>query len=414
MGDKHSSGKKLKFLFVSSDKFPPFRVDVAALFGQEMVRRGHSIDWLLQSKDPCNSPYRTRWSGCRVWVGVTDNGTSRFSRLRKHIYSIMHDFKMFSLGRHNKYDFVQVKDKFISGLMAILLSKLNGIKFVYWLSYPFPEANLYSSRDGTARYPLFYFIRGLIFKVLLYRVIMPRADHIFVQSEQMKKDVASMGVPDEKLTPVPMGVSLEMFPYEQKKVFPELSKDYKGVLYLGTLMKVRRMDFLIRVFEKVLNEVPNAKLYMVGGSEDPADEKFLMDEAAKLGIGHAIVFTGFLPRQEALHHVKKADVCVSPFYPTPILNSTSPTKLIEYMAMGKAVVANDHPEQRLIIEESGAGICVPYQEKAFADAIVELLRNPDRAKEMGKRGRGYVFKHRSYAKIAALVEERYFLICNSK
>ena len=81
------------------------------------------------------------------------------------------------------------------------------------------------------------------------------------------------------------------------------------------------------------------------------------------------------------------------------------------MAIGKAVVANDHPEQRLIIEESGAGICVPYQEKAFADAIVELLHHPARAEEMGKRGRSYVFKHRSYGKIADIVENQYLRIC---
>ncbi len=42
-----------------------------------------------------------------------------------------------------------------------------------------------------------------------------------------------------------------------------------------------------------------------------------------------------------------------------ILRAASPTKLVEYMAMGKAVVANDHPEQKRVIEESGAGYCVP-------------------------------------------------------
>ena len=47
------------------------------------------------------------------------------------------------------------------------------------------------------------------------------------------------------------------------------------------------------------------------------------------------------------------------------------------MALGKAVVANDHPEQRRVIEESGAGICVPYAEQPFAAAIVRLLEDPD-------------------------------------
>ncbi len=89
-----------------------------------------------------------------------------------------------------------------------------------------------------------------------------------------------------------------------------------------------------------------------------------------------MVFVGQLPQAQALRYVREADVCVSPFYPTAILQSTSPTKLVEYMAMGKAVVANDHPEQKRVIEESGAGYCVPYEEQPFADAIVKLLKDP--------------------------------------
>jgi len=408
----HASDRKLKFLFLSADKFPPFRVDVAVLFGKEMPSRGHIIDWILQSELRCPKAYKTSWPGGNVWVGATDLGTSRLKRFRKHILDIRNDTIMFSLLRKGRYDFIQVKDKFISGLMAMIAAKMYRTKVIYWLSYPFPEADLYSVREGFARYPFFYFIRGLFFKLLLYRVIMARADHIFVQSEQMKKDVAFMGISEAKLTPVPMGISLEMIPYKQAEPNSKINGNKKRVVYLGNLIKSRKIDFIIRVFQKVLGEVPNTKLYLIGSSEDPTDEKMLKDEAAKLGIEHAVVFTGFLPMKEAWRYVSKADVCVSPFYPTPILNSTSPTKLIEYMAMGKPVVANDHPEQSLIISESGGGICVPYNEKAFATAIVELLNDPARAREMGIKGRHYVEKHRSYSAIAGTVEKDYFRICN--
>jgi len=105
--------------------------------------------------------------------------------------------------------------------------------------------------------------------------------------------------------------------------------------------------------------------------------------------------------------VQEADVCASPFYPAPILRSTSPTKLVEYMAMAKAVVANDHPEQKRVLEASGAGFCVPYEEPAFADAIVKLLQDPAMARMMGERGRRWVLEHRTYRAIADEVEIRY-------
>ena len=90
----------------------------------------------------------------------------------------------------------------------------------------------------------------------------------------------------------------------------------------------------------------------------------------------------------------------------PVLRSASPTKLIEYMAMGKAVVANDHPEQKRVIEASGAGYCVAYEEQPFADAVVKLLRDPAMARLMGERGRRYAIEHRAYRVIADTVEQR--------
>jgi glycosyltransferase involved in cell wall biosynthesis len=175
-------------------------------------------------------------------------------------------------------------------------------------------------------------------------------------------------------------------------------------MYLGTLGAERRIDFLLRVLVQVRTHIPQIKLYLVGKGERPEDEDFLLQEARRLDVLGSVVFVGQLPQQEALRYVQDADVCVSPFYPSPILNSTSPTKLVEYMAMGKAVVANTHPEQQLLIDQSGGGYCVPYEENAFAAAIVTLLRAPDLARAMGERGKRYVIEQRAYGVIATRVE----------
>ena len=100
--------KHLKFLFISSDKFPPFRVDVAILFGKEIVARGHKIDWILQSEQPCRSTYKTKWRNGTVWVGKTETGAKRINRVKKHLYRILHSLRVFQLTRRNNYDFVFV------------------------------------------------------------------------------------------------------------------------------------------------------------------------------------------------------------------------------------------------------------------------------------------------------------------
>lgn len=408
-----ANNNKLSILFISSDRYPPFRVDSTILIAKEMTSRGHNIDWVLQSEDSCDTSYETTWSGCHAWVGKTDNGISIINRLRKHYYSITHQMKLFGLVRKNKYSFIQVKNKFVVALAAIIASKLYKTKFIYWLSFPFPEASLYRAKEGTARYPFLYIIRGYVFKFLLYKIIMPAAYHVFVQSEQMKKDVMKMGISSEKLTPVPMGVSLSEFDSTNEKENQDAeiknNENLKSVVYLGTLEQSRGIDFLVRVLDIVLKKQPDTILYLVGGDREE-DMAVLKQEASRLGIADSLIITGFLPREEAMKYVNDADVCVSPFRPSKILNSASPTKLVEYMAMGKAVVANDHPEQKYVIEQSKAGICVPYKEDAFASAILALLDNVPESQAMGKRGRKYVEEHRDYKIIADKLENKYFEI----
>ncbi|HEX6998139.1 MAG TPA: glycosyltransferase family 4 protein [Gammaproteobacteria bacterium] len=401
------SRRLLRLLVISSDTYPPRRVDVSVLFGEELAGRGHRIDWLLQSEAPCARAYATPWGGGMAFVGAIDLGASLPRRVRKHALGIVNDLKVFGLLRRGRYDAVIVKDKFVSGIAALLAARLSRTRFVYWLSYPFPEYYLERADAGDARYPLLYRVRGTAFKVMLYRWLLPAADHVLAQSEQMRHDIAAQGVPPAKITAVPMGIKaaeLLALPADVRRIL--IPESERCLVYLGTLGKVRRLDFLVRVLALVRRRVPDAKLYLVGGGEDPSDEQALVDEATRHGVLDAVVFVGELPREEALRYVREADVCVSPIYCTPVLRPGSPTKLVEYLALGKAVVANDHPEQRLVIEQSGAGYCVPWEEQAFADAVVELLEAPPALRRvMGERGRRYVAEHRSYDKLADLVEQ---------
>jgi glycosyltransferase involved in cell wall biosynthesis len=392
--------KPLRLLFLSSDKFPPFRVDVSVMLGEEFVRRGHRIDWILQSATACDTPRKDTWAGGVVTVGATDLGGSRRARVNKHVRDIHNDCAVFRELNTNSYDAVVVKDKFVSALFAYTAARRAGVPFIYWVSFPFPEESSYRARSGTARYPLIYWVRGRVLHWLLYKVLVRVANLVFVQSERMKADFVKQGAADEKLVPLPMGVP-RRFVERPKRERPAGSAH---VVYLGTLNRTRRLDFVVRAFALVRSRFPNARLSFVGAGDDPEDEAWLRDSCAKAAVERAVEITGLLARDDALDRVADADVCVSPFVPIPILLSTFPTKLVEYLALGKPVVANDHPEQRRILEESGGGLCVPYAESAFADAICTLLCDRKLAERMGERGREYVRKNLVYDRIVTTFE----------
>lgn len=392
---------------LTSDRFPPTRVDITQLFGNQLVALGFRVDWILQSEDSCAKSYETELYGGRAWVGRTNNGNTRLARLTKHAFAYINILGAFIKTRRSAYDAIQAKDLFLGAITAIAVARCKRVPFIYWLSYPFPEASLYRARQGTARYPLLYRVRGFAQGVMLYRLILPAARHVFVQSEQMKQDVMERGVPASKLTPVPMGIDEEDIELAEQLTAADVPAGHGIVVYLGAMGPARQIDFVIRSFKAVLRQHPTALLYLVGAGNEPEDLDALREEARRLDIQSAVRFTGHLARSEALRYVKAANVCVSPFVPTPILNSTSPTKLVEYMAFRKPVVANDHPEQKKVIAESGGGLCVPYSEDAFAQAISQLLADSAQAQQMGDKGLDYVCQWRVYGQIAKNVAATY-------
>jgi glycosyltransferase involved in cell wall biosynthesis len=92
----------------------------------------------------------------------------------------------------------------------------------------------------------------------------------------------------------------------------------------------------------------------------------------------------------------RAEAGLSPIPRGTLFDVSSPTKLVEYLALGIPGVANDIPDQALVIEESGAGLCVPMQADAFADATLRLLSDPALAAACAARGPAWVRAHRTY------------------
>lgn len=189
----------------------------------------------------------------------------------------------------------------------------------------------------------------------------------------------------KKVVFIPPAIDLDVFlELEKENSFSynfsvEVSQK-KKILYLGALDRIRKLDFLLRVFKKVILYYENVELILVGKSAIEGEEQFLKEKVKEYGLKGKVIFTGQLPKKEAWELVKSADVCVSPIYPHEIFNVSIPTKLLEYMALGRPVVANNQPMQKYLLEKSGAGLCVNYDEDEFANAILYLLKNPEKAK----------------------------------
>ncbi len=397
--------KPIRLFYAAEDYFPAWRVDLVELFSRHLARQGLDLTWSFQRKDE-GACAGVEFEGHTAYLPIGFGRGNTLEKLLTLISARLCDLQLFLRWVFGpRYDILQARDRrYFASFLAWLAARLRGSKFTYWLSFPFPENHLAKAamHNGPMRH--LDGLRGRLSGWFVYRFLMRRADHVFVQSDQMLKDVAAYGVPRNKMTAVPMGVAPEL---------PQRSMDLPAqvetglVVYLGTLARVRRMETLIEAFAIVAARVPHARLAIVGAGPEPGEREDLERLAESLDIRQRIEFTGFVPLEVAWGWAERAAVCVSPIFPTPALLAGSPTKIIEYMALGKPVVANDHPDQSRVLAESGAGLCVSWSAQDFADAIVRLLSDEAGAAAMGARGPAWVKANRTYDVLAAQVMARY-------
>ena len=395
---------KIVIYYSIPDHFPSYRVDVSELVGVSLQEKGLDTEWFMANNGPGLWPSRKVFFQQKCIIPLRFPCDSKLSKVITRLSYWFTDSLLMLRAACGRFDILQTRDKYIVSVIALLLARLTGKRFVYWCSYPFPEHTLEIAKEHSGLTKFFLALSGKLAHFILYRIVIRLANHSFVQSEQMKRDIAAYGVPIDRMTPVPMGVPSRLLSWASTNPSAVVTG---RIVYLGTLTSVRRLHMLIDAFALVHQRYPAATLLMIGEGDKPQNRSSLEQLAANLGLADVVQFTGFVPIEKAWSYAASAAVCMSPFYPTPVLNSASPTKLVEYLALGRPVVCNNHPEQSEIIKESGAGLCVNWGAQAFADAMVWMLEHPDEAETMAAKGPAWVAANRTYPIIAENVWRKY-------
>lgn len=395
----------IRLLMATLEPFPSFRVDVSALFGKYLPRLGVMSD-VVAARAP-ESAGGESWGGGGALVVATRGG-----RPGKVLLTFLHGVRRLVQADRKGYSAIQVRDMPLLALVGLLAARWKGLPFFYWMSYPIFEGQLQIASERGLSGGVFWFlypwVRGHLGCFILYRLVLPRADHVFVQSESMREDVAARGVRREKMTPVLMGVDLEVT--RPDLVAPSGDPRLAGrrvLIYLGTMNRNRRIDFLFEMLPGIKKEFPEVLLVLVGSAGDDPYQRWLERRAEQLGVAASVLWIGFLPIQEGWRYVRAAEVGLSPIPRGPILDCGSPTKCFEYMALGVPVVGNDNPDQKKVLEESRGGLCVPLTADDFARAVCRLLADEPLRRSMASAGRLYIESRRGYDVLSRAVAAKY-------
>jgi glycosyltransferase involved in cell wall biosynthesis len=163
------------------------------------------------------------------------------------------------------------------------------------------------------------------------------------------------------------------------------------VLYLGAMERNRGSRLMVEAFAQVLAEFPGARLLHVGHMAPPDLEDEVRGDLAAGDISAAVTLTGRVPFEQIGEFLKRAAVGWVTWQPVPKNEKNIPTKLFEYMACGLPVVSSNLASTRPFVRSGENGYLVTADDPAaHAQAILRLLRDPDAASAMGKRGQELV------------------------
>jgi len=264
------------------------------------------------------------------------------------------------------------------------LAKLTGRRYVFDHRDPSPE--LFVSKFGS---------KGkLIYRLLVWleKTCCRQADLVLVPNESCRDlVVARHGLPASRV--VVLRNDPRLADFESSEVDRELRGKASNIIaYAGHISSQDGVDHLLHALSYLKQKLGRSDFHAV--IIGPADnQRELLALTAELKLVSHVSFTGKLPfGSDLLRYLATADICVEPAPSSPINNISTMVKIMEYMALGKPIVAYDLPENRVSAADA-ALFARPNDEADFAAKIACLMENPSLRQRLGAIGRSRVQEH---------------------
>lgn len=240
---------------------------------------------------------------------------------------------------------------------------------------------------------------------ILERKVYSKADLILTLSPKLSQYVINMGAPETKVKLLLLGVDTDFFRpgLDCTEICQKwgVGDNDSIIVFIGTLFDFSGLDTFIRQFPGVIREAPEAKLLIVGdGPQRPKLERII----AELGLQKQVIITGFQPYQTMPQYINLADICINTFHITDVTRDVFPTKIVQYLACGKAVIATPLPGLIAVIPGEHQGIVYVDTPGEMLAEVISLLKSSERRQKVGQAGLKYVKQAHSYDKIAHQLE----------
>jgi glycosyltransferase involved in cell wall biosynthesis len=301
--------------------------------------------------------------------------------------------------------FLYSNDKFIEKSEVILQSKPLSFFYQRYSIYNYTGVRLAQNRkiplvleyNGSEIWVYKNWSKALKYETLAEKIELLNlnaADVVVVVSQPLKDDLVNRGVNSDKILVDPNGVDPEIYS-------PEIDgsdirrkhhlKNKTVIGFIGTFGKWHGAEVLAHAFGLLIQKHPqyrdNTRLLMIGDGHTMPQ---VQQELESYGVTRECILTGIVSQEEGPAHLAACDLLASPHVPNP--DGTpffgSPTKLFEYMAMGKGIIASDLEQIGEVLEHNGTAWMVkPGDAESLMLALKTLIDNPEICKRLGEAAR---------------------------
>ena len=231
------------------------------------------------------------------------------------------------------------------------------------------------------------------------------ADQVIAANESHKiLEMDRGGVPEKRITVVRNGPDLDLW---QPTVPPlELGQGKRTVIAYGGVMGFQDgIDRLIKALRHLIHDLQRTDVICVIAGDGDALPS-LKTLAADLSVDEYVIFTGWLEEELLVRTLAASDICVEPVESNSYSDRSTMIKIMNYMALGKPVIAFDLPEHRFTAQDAAVYV-QPNDEVALAAAIALLIDDPQRQNELGSLGRRRVEEELAWTYSAAALLQAY-------
>jgi glycosyltransferase involved in cell wall biosynthesis len=219
-------------------------------------------------------------------------------------------------------------------------------------------------------------------------------DVIHTVSETSKQDLISMGV-ERDIIVVPNGIDPADYEIEASS-----SANHHQAIYIGRLVFYKNLEPIFRAFSKIIRDVPDARLSLVGDGPMRAPWENVVGQ---LGLRGHVEFHGRTSSQEKIRLLRESACLILPSFVEGF-----GIVILEAFACDRPVLASDIGALRELVANDVDGYLLnPSSEEDWAKRMIYLFGNPSRARELGNRGRRKLEARYSIVHVAERMERLY-------